>query len=642
MFLDSKGSTVKVGRELGRGGEGAVFEVVGTPDVVAKIYHRQVTAEKQKKLAIMAGLTTLPLLEIAAWPTGVLYRKNSLAGILLPRVTGFKDIHILYSPAHRKADFPKADWAFLVHTARNVAEAFATIHRHGHVIGDVNQGNVVVSAKATIKFIDCDSFQISHNGSSFLCEVGVAHFTPPELQGRSFQGILRSQNHDNFGLAALIFHLLFMGRHPFAGRYHGSGDMPIERAIAELRFAFATNATARQMSPPPHALGLASASTGVATLFERAFSPTAAKTTLRPTAVEWVSELDKLRRELQTCTVYTGHKFSRALSDCPWCEIDRAGGPDFFISITGAARLATGFDLPAAWAAILAVAHPPADQLPTITLTPPAVARPVASGLVRGRHIQHATAATAVAMVVASFTFLPPQALIVAIALALVWLGLRLKSPYGRERAARRAALRNADSAWRTTTNTFQKEMNNAIAQFQTKIEDLDERRSTYQHLTTQQERDRQALEMKREEMQRQQHLERFFIDQAQLKGIGPSLKRTLASYGIETAADVTASKVEAVPGFGPKKTQTLVSWRASAERGFRFDPKKGVPPTDLAALEQRYASKRYAVERALRSGPAELKQISAAAHARRAELVIQMQRLKQKLEQRRADMVVI
>ena len=37
--------------------------------------------------------------------------------------------------------------------------------------------------------------------------------------------------HDRFGLALVVFHLLFMGRHPFAGRYQHADDMPIEQAI---------------------------------------------------------------------------------------------------------------------------------------------------------------------------------------------------------------------------------------------------------------------------------------------------------------------------------------------------------------------------------------------------------------------------
>ena len=51
--------------------------------------------------------------------------------------------------------------------------------------------------------------------------------------------VRRTPTHTAYGLAVLLFHLLFMGRHPFAGRFHGVGEMPIEKAIAESRFAYA-------------------------------------------------------------------------------------------------------------------------------------------------------------------------------------------------------------------------------------------------------------------------------------------------------------------------------------------------------------------------------------------------------------------
>ena len=92
----------------------------------------------------------------------------------------------------------------------NCAAAFDAIHSKSHVIGDVNQGNVLVSQRGTVFLIDCDSFQVSAHGKLFLCEVGVPQFTPPELQGRNFRGIQRTANHDRFGLALIIFHLLFM------------------------------------------------------------------------------------------------------------------------------------------------------------------------------------------------------------------------------------------------------------------------------------------------------------------------------------------------------------------------------------------------------------------------------------------------
>ncbi len=310
-LCDTAGHDVHLGEKIGRGGEGTVFEIIGNPTAAAKVYHQAPDPEKAAKLSMMAQQANPGILEIAAWPTTTLHgtKDGKILGIVMPRLVGYHPIHQLYSPAQRKFAFPNADWSFLVHTARNLAQAFATVHKQGNVVGDVNQGNILVSLKALIKFIDCDSFQISASGRTYLCEVGVGHFTPPELQGHSFAGLTRTANHDNFGLAVLCFHLLFMGRHPFVGKFLGAGDMPIERAIREFRFAFGQAANTRQMAPPPHVLRLAGVSERVSSLFERAFSEQAARNSLRPSAAEWVGALDLLRTELKTCTRYAGHKY---------------------------------------------------------------------------------------------------------------------------------------------------------------------------------------------------------------------------------------------------------------------------------------------------------------------------------------------
>ncbi|MGB5064614.1 MAG: hypothetical protein WBQ37_12770, partial [Candidatus Competibacter sp.] len=269
------GHPVELSKALGRGGEGTVHDMVGRPGFVAKIYHQTVSADKALKLEGMARQAHPSLLEIAAWPVDVLraHPTGPVCGFVMPKVSGYQEIHSLYGPAHRKRAFPQADWSFLIHAARNLASAFETIHARGHVIGDVNPGNVVVSAQALVKLIDCDSFQINTGSRLFSCDVGVPQFTAPELQGRPFHGLRRTPDHDAFGLALLCFHLLFMGRHPFAGRYWGKGDMPIERAIKECRFAFGQHAAARSMEPPPHTLPLATLPHPVAHLFERAFAP---------------------------------------------------------------------------------------------------------------------------------------------------------------------------------------------------------------------------------------------------------------------------------------------------------------------------------------------------------------------------------
>ena len=135
----------------------------------------------------------------------------------MPRILGHLEIHHLYSVAQRKKDFPEADLGFLLHTARNCAIAFEAVHGHGHVVGDVNQKNVMVSKKGIVAFVDCDSFQVAEGARIFRCGVGVPEYTPPELHGKNFASLDRAANHDLFGLAVLVFHLLMMGRHPFSG-----------------------------------------------------------------------------------------------------------------------------------------------------------------------------------------------------------------------------------------------------------------------------------------------------------------------------------------------------------------------------------------------------------------------------------------
>ena len=119
-------------------------------------------------------------------------------------------------------------------------------------MGDVNEKNVFVSPQAMVRLIDCDSYQINAGGQTYLCEVGVPLYTPPELQGQSFRGVVRTHNHDRFGLAVLIFHLLFVGRHPFAGRPLTKGELPPDKAIKEFRFAYSRAAAQLQIAPPPY------------------------------------------------------------------------------------------------------------------------------------------------------------------------------------------------------------------------------------------------------------------------------------------------------------------------------------------------------------------------------------------------------
>ena len=237
-LFDLAGRPLHLGPELGRGGEGAVYEVRGRSDVAVKLYHKALDAKHSAKIAAMAKFANERLLRLTAWPTepitvGAL--SGPIAGFLMPKITGHKQAIRVFSPKLRLQESQTINWQFLIRSAANAAGAFKAIHESGHVIGDVNDGNLLFSEKATVRLIDCDSYQITLNGSHWPCEVGTPPYQPPELQNiRSYRQEVRTSNHDCFGLAVIIFQILFMGQHPFAGRFLGTEQMPMERRIKNI------------------------------------------------------------------------------------------------------------------------------------------------------------------------------------------------------------------------------------------------------------------------------------------------------------------------------------------------------------------------------------------------------------------------
>lgn len=644
------GHPVALGQMLGRGGEGAVHEILDRPGFVAKIYHQPVSADKALKLDGMARRAHSKLLEIAAWPVDVLrvHPNSPVQGFVMPKVSGYREIHGLYGPAHRKKTFPQADWSFLIHAARNLASAFETIHARGHVIGDVNPGNVVVSAQALVKLIDCDSFQIDTGKRLFPCDVGVPQFTAPELQDRSFHGLRRTPNHDNFGLALLCFHLLFMGRHPFAGRYHGKGDMPIERAIKECRFAFSQHAASHLMEAPPHTLPLATLPQPVAQLFERAFAPPHSNRS-RPTAREWLLALEGLNSELRLCQRSTVHKYPRQAPSCPWCALEQASGTLFFIAPThplaaGATAHFADFDLESAWRRIKAL-EPPPEKAPLAAATAqatPITPTPLPESLRQIRRYNMSKAA-AIASIALLAILIRPKLSWLWLPLAVVGWSLSRDNAVQREYQRRRLALfaarrelNDLRAAWQRSAST---------QAFAEKLHALRQLREQYRALADEFQRGLQRLEADQRQFQLQVFLEGHFVDAARIPSLRATDRMALESYGIETAADVTPTAIQVVPGFGQRfgqeRYEALLAWRQALERQFRYNPDKGANPAALANLRQHYAQQRQRIERGLLAGPEELAKIKTDILKQRGQLDIALIHQSMREAQAQADLRV-
>ena len=67
-YLDSQNRGLALGAEIARGGEGVVFEVVSRQEIVAKVYHKEISTDKIPKLHRMVQMNSLVLGRIAAWP----------------------------------------------------------------------------------------------------------------------------------------------------------------------------------------------------------------------------------------------------------------------------------------------------------------------------------------------------------------------------------------------------------------------------------------------------------------------------------------------------------------------------------------------------------------------------------------------
>jgi DNA-binding helix-hairpin-helix protein with protein kinase domain len=613
-FITGTGKTIEIGRELGKGGEGSVYEVPANHHLVAKLYnadHRP-DVPKQAKLRFMATTADQELLSYAAWPQETLHQKANgpVIGFLMPKVSGRVPIHILYSPAHRRQDYPQAAWDFLLFAARNTAAAFGAIHHHGHVLGDVNQGNVLVGGDSKVVLIDTDSFQINSHGTTHLCKVGVAHFTPPELQGvASFDRVPRTRNHDNFGLALLIFHLLFGGRHPYSGvpLRHDAGEA-LEKDIQAFRYAYAPDGQRRGFNPPPKAIPISIVPDPVQAMFTRAFTENGV-TGSRPTAQQWVTALDGLRGQLKPCATTPMHLYPGHIGRCPWCALEDHGVIYFLdirVGVTPSGT--TGFVLARIWAAIEAVQTPPAIALPnlaTIAVKP----TPLPPGITKDGTI-HFWRVVIVGIALWLLTVIPGAWFFVLGGAWWAWAGVGNLG--GDERKAEQTKRQTANDAAQQVYDQIVARIRQEISPeaFAQKKQGLARLRDEYQQLPEREKAELANLHATAEARQKRKFLECHFIDGVTIAGVGPAKKAALRSFGIETAADVTWNKVISVKGFGEVLTRAVVDWRKACERRFVFNPNLAVTEADKNAVRSKIATRKRTLEITLNAGAAELQRL--------------------------------
>lgn len=623
-IYDSTGKPLTLGVKIGTGGQGSVFDVIEAPQFVAKIYHTPPVAEKTEKLLALAKLANDQLAKISAWPVDVLreFPGGQVIGFLMHKIAQAEEVHALHSPKSRLRKFPDASWAFLIHAATNIARAVAALHEHGFVIGDINPKNILITRKATVYLLDCDSFQLTTDGITYRCDAGFPDYTPPELQGIAFKEIDRNQEHDSFGLAIVIFQLLFLGRHPYSGRFLGQGEMPLENAIQELRFAYGADAKSRQMQPPPGTLSFQAIPQNLAELFQRAFLSND-----RPNPHEWIAPLESLAQALKRCEAHSGHWYFQELEGCPWCELEAQIKIRLFNFQFGDKRKGTNaVQLDLLWRDIQAlkntVESPEFNDTPMLAInaSPEAVAFSSAreNALAMGFGIAIVGGLLTGAYLSLPYSFLAIFALaLLALIVAKVdfsdgtnpqfsfW-QFRLKNDY--EFVQKIAETKREAEA---KLNVLRQRYGNLFNQshWQEQIRELENQFEAYANFAQTRQINLQQLPQNLRAAEVQKYLRGISVDDEKFARFDLELIGWLKKSGIQTAADITKANLKNFTFISDARKQALLDWRSQLVSKYISTQSKEISKSDWQAAVLEIESRHLRLEQQIAQKLHHLKQ---------------------------------
>ncbi|PYE93028.1 DNA-binding helix-hairpin-helix protein with protein kinase domain [Rhizobium sp. PP-F2F-G38] len=624
----ANGTKLILGPMLGKGGEGAVYNISGNSDIAVKIYNDGKAPERHEKIVAMVAARLSSASAYVAFPLELVTRQNGkFAGFTMKKAAGFKTVHDLYGPGSRRSEFPTADVRFLVRAAYNLAAAIASIHKSGCVVGDINHSGILVSTQALVTLIDSDSFQFRDSRRTYRSLVGVAEYTPAELQGVSFENTDRTTNHDAFGLAVLLFQLLFLGRHPYSGRYLGGGDMDIKTAISQRRFAYSSRRSETRMEPPPYVPGLDDFGDEVRDAFELAFSRKAEAGNGRPSPVDWVGVVERLQSNLVTCGVDRSHHYHKSKISCPWCRLEQGIGRSLFaVQLVTPTSMANIGQIIAQISRMSTPTRPPnAENI--MPLMRDLEVSTVAKSKRRGRAMKMAGALAGVGFGLYVAAALQGLFGIIVAATSLVcfFSAKGADGPFAAE-------LKAATTGWNQQRHAWERRAG---------PEQFEERKAHYLRLASahaglpQREKEKLAeLERKKRDFQMRKHLESHLLDRAKVAGIGRGRKATLASYGVETAWDAKSRQITNIPGFGPAMQEKLRQWSKSVEQKFVFNANIPTDPQAIREVKNDITKQRAELERELVKAPGDLQRLFDEATRLREdppfELVSAYQRMKQ------------
>jgi DNA-binding helix-hairpin-helix protein with protein kinase domain len=307
-IYDKQGAARLLGAKLAAGGEGTVYPLADNANVLVKIYHPDVLQKRgvellAKKTQAMLSITN----DIPAqfsWPKlSVLNEKGMWIGYAMRRAEGVPMQALAHAKLYQKY-FPSLDRLQIVRYLISYLESLQKLHQKNIFVGDFNLRNVICNPGTNqVTFIDCDSYQLEHDGHFFPCPVLSADMTPPEHHLLASNKVRRTAKSESFSAAIVLFKALMLGRHPYDAK--GGGD-PVKN-IQNGNFPYGLGNKGIPPGPwyniwshMPHQLKR---------IFIQNFSEGAKNPAIRPNVQDWLDALRIYEREI--------HKGWHEVAICP-------------------------------------------------------------------------------------------------------------------------------------------------------------------------------------------------------------------------------------------------------------------------------------------------------------------------------------
>ena len=209
-FVIINGNKVKLGKEIGKGGEGIIYEVGNNQ--ICKVYKKEkLTVLRHEKLKLMVSKQLS--CNGVCWPREIVFNERSeFVGYIMDKASGIPMQTAMFVKPVLEKNFPKWRRLNLVTLCINILDKIVYIHDRNIIIGDINPLNILIKNDTEVYFVDTDSYQIE----SYPCPVGTVNFTAPEIQNKDFKAFFRTIEHEYFAVATLMFMALLPGKPPYS------------------------------------------------------------------------------------------------------------------------------------------------------------------------------------------------------------------------------------------------------------------------------------------------------------------------------------------------------------------------------------------------------------------------------------------